>query len=213
MTALTTFNFNGMANVRAFEREGEIWFVAKDVAETLGYARPADAIRKHCKGVAKTTTPTSGGTQEVSIIPERDVYRLVMRSKMPEAEKFEDWVVGEVLPSIRKNGGYHVQQKPQSQLDVLQGMINCMKEQEQRVMALESRVDAMSKGEAFFSVVGYANLKGVRLDQKRTAAIGKTASKLCRREGIETGKAPHPVYGEVNTYPIEMLDLAFDLDA
>lgn len=86
--------------------DGSLWFIGKEVAEKLGYNDPNYAIRTHCKGGEETSTPTKGGMQTVKIIPERDVYRLVMRSKLPTAEKFEEFVVSEVLPSIRKTGSY-----------------------------------------------------------------------------------------------------------
>lgn len=76
------------------------------MAEKLGYVDTTQAIRKHCKGGVETTLPTAGGMQTMKVIPESDVYRLVMRSKLEEAEKFQDWVVEEVLPSIRKRGMY-----------------------------------------------------------------------------------------------------------
>lgn len=97
--------FDGQ-QVRIVVRDGEPWFVASDVARVLGYERPADAVRAHCKGVGEAPIPTPGGTQTLKIIPERDLYRLVMRSRLPSAERFEEWVVGEVIPSIRKTGGY-----------------------------------------------------------------------------------------------------------
>jgi len=71
-------------------KDGEVWFVAKDVAEILGYAQPDKAIRDHCKGAAKMAVPTNGGSQEMTIIQEHDVYRLGMRSRLPHAEKFEE---------------------------------------------------------------------------------------------------------------------------
>ncbi len=80
--------------------------MARDVAVLLGYKEVGLAVRTHCKGGVKRTLPTAGGNQQVTIIPERDVYRLIMRSKLPSAEAFEEWVVGEVLPSIRKTGQY-----------------------------------------------------------------------------------------------------------
>ena len=86
--------------------DGSLWFIGKEVAEKLGYSNPHKAIRDHCKGVSETFTPSKGGMQTVKIIPERDVYRLVMRSKLPTAEKFEEFVVSEILPSIRKTGSY-----------------------------------------------------------------------------------------------------------
>ena len=86
---------------------GDVFFVAKEVATTLGYSNPHEAIRTHCKGVSEILTPTKGGEQMVKIIPERDLYRLIIKSKKPEAEKFEEWVVGDVLPTIRKKGSYN----------------------------------------------------------------------------------------------------------
>lgn len=110
MSNLIPFEFNG-TSVRVVEKDGEPFFVAKDVAELLGYKRTADAIRVHCKGVGDLQTPINGIDQTVKIIPERDVYRLIMKSKLPAAEQFEEWVVGTVLPSIRKNGGYIADQE------------------------------------------------------------------------------------------------------
>jgi len=101
------FDFES-TSIRVFSINDEAWFSASDVAKALGYKRPADAIRSHCKGVGETKTLTTGGLQTIKIIPERDVYRLVMRSKLPSAEQFEEKVVSEVLPSIRKTGGYMV---------------------------------------------------------------------------------------------------------
>lgn len=100
------FIFDG-ATVRTVEIDGEPWFVARDVAEVLGYTNPLKAIRDHCKGVNETFAPSAGGEQKIKIIPERDVYRLIMRSKLPAAERFENWVVSEVLPAIRKTGAYN----------------------------------------------------------------------------------------------------------
>lgn len=116
MNALIPFEANGW-QVRAIEIDGEPWFVASDVAKALGYRVPKDAIAAHCKGAAKRRLPTAGGEQQVTIIPERDVYRLIMRSRLPEAERFEEWVVGEVLPQIRKTGIYGV---PQTFAEALQ---------------------------------------------------------------------------------------------
>ncbi|KXS55200.1 MAG: prophage antirepressor [Marinobacter sp. T13-3] len=107
MSNVIPFDFHGHS-VRVINIEDDPWFLARDVAEILEYKNPLKAIRDHCKGVNETVLPSAGGPQTVKIIPERDVYRLVMRSKLPSAEAFEEWVVGEVLPSIRKTGGYQV---------------------------------------------------------------------------------------------------------
>ncbi|MFT9044586.1 phage antirepressor KilAC domain-containing protein [Acetobacter orientalis] len=100
------FSFKG-AEVRTVVMDGAPAFVGKDVCERLGYVNAADAMNKHCKGVAKRyPLQTSGGLQEVRVLSEPDVLRLIVRSKLPEAEEFERWVFEEVLPAIRKTGGY-----------------------------------------------------------------------------------------------------------
>ncbi len=86
--------------------DGKEYFVANDVAKALGYSVPKDAVARHCKGALKQRYLTEGGEQEIKFIPEGDVYRLIIRSKLPKAEEFEKWVFDEVLPSIRKTGGY-----------------------------------------------------------------------------------------------------------
>lgn len=92
---------------------GEPWFVASDVARDLGYKRPNDAVNAHARGTAerRSIVDALGRTQEVRIIREPDVYRLIFKSELETAQEFEDWVVSEVLPSIRKTGGYSVQSK------------------------------------------------------------------------------------------------------
>lgn len=120
MSDIQIFSDSGW-EVRIVERDGDPWFVARDVCLALGYIKPENAIPQHCKGTLKQGIPTAGGMQEVLIIPERDLYRLIMRSKLPSAEKFEEWVCGEVLPAIRKNGRYEItEEKPDrsEQLDL-----------------------------------------------------------------------------------------------
>lgn len=111
MNELQIFNNEEFGTIRTAEINGKPYFVASDVATALGYANPRKAVIDHCKGVTKRDTHTSGGKQELSYINEGDVYRLIMRSKLPSAEKFESWVVDEVIPSIRKNGGYIANQE------------------------------------------------------------------------------------------------------
>jgi hypothetical protein len=84
--------------VRVTERNGEPSFVASDVALTLGYAQPDRAVRDHCKARQTCPVKTPGQVRHFIIIPERDVYRLIMRSKLPEVERFEEGVVGEDFP-------------------------------------------------------------------------------------------------------------------
>lgn len=108
MTDLSVFAFDTRA-VRVVMVDGEPWFVGKDVAEVLGYTNHNKALGDHCKGVTKRyPLQTPGGPQEVRIISEPDMLRLIVGSKLPAAERFERWVFEEVLPSIRKTGRYEV---------------------------------------------------------------------------------------------------------
>lgn len=106
MNELMIFNNPEFGEVRTLEENGAVLFCGSDVARALGYAKPQNAIATHCKGALKRGIPTNGGEQEMLFIPESDLYRLVFSSKLPTAEKFTDWVTEEVLPSIRRNGGY-----------------------------------------------------------------------------------------------------------
>ena len=106
MNELKIFENEEFGSLRTMEIDGKIYFCGSDVAKMLGYARPSKAIIDHCKGVLKRDTPTKGGIQSLSYIPEGDVYRLITHSKLPSAEKFEMWVFEDVLPSIRQYGAY-----------------------------------------------------------------------------------------------------------
>ena len=103
---LQIFNNEEFGKIRTVKKNDVVYFAGSDVAKALGYAIPHKAVQTHCKGVLKWNIPTDSGNQDVLFITEGDVYRLIMRSKLPSAERFESWVMDEVLPSIRKNGGY-----------------------------------------------------------------------------------------------------------
>ena len=136
MNGIQIFNNDEFGEVRILKEDGNFYFVASDVAKKLGYVNSSKAVNDHCKGVTKRYTLTKGGNQELNFIPESDVYRLIVHSKLPAAERFEKWVFDEVLPSIRKTGSYS---KPMSELEILQCSINQLIEQERKIKALESQ--------------------------------------------------------------------------
>lgn len=105
-TDIQIFNNADFGNVRIIEEDGNILFCGSDVAKALGYAKPNDAIARHCRATVKRSSPISGKMQDINFISEGDVYRLIVHSKLPSAEQFEKWVFDEVLPSIRKHGAY-----------------------------------------------------------------------------------------------------------
>lgn len=108
MDGIKTFTNKEIGTVRTIVKDGEPWFVGKDVAEILGYKETAKAIRTHIcaedKGVSVLDTP--GGQQKITLINESGLYSLILGSKLPKAKTFKRWVTSEVLPTIRKTGGY-----------------------------------------------------------------------------------------------------------
>lgn len=145
--AIQNYSFES-SNVRIIVEDSEPLFCASDVCKALGYANTSKALSDHCvaKGVTNRYTPTSGGLQSLAYIDERNLYRLVMRSKLPSAEKFQDWVCGEVLPSIRKTGKYAVNQleAPKNYKEAVQQLL-CQLEKNEALEAknlqLENKIE------------------------------------------------------------------------
>lgn len=135
MNELQIFNSGEFGEIRTIEIDGKPYFVGTDVAKALGYNNPRDAVSRHCKGVVKHDTPTSSGIQSMSYINEGDLYRLIMKSKLPSAEKFESWVVDEVLPTIRKTGSYR---KPLTTVEQIQVIATGFLDHEERLNRLEN---------------------------------------------------------------------------
>ena len=107
MNELEIFKNEEFGEIRTVEQNGQIFFVANDIAKILGYKNPSDATNKHCRNAIMAWGSDSlGRRQEFKMIPESDLYRLIISSKLPSAEKFEKWVFEEVLPTIRKTGTY-----------------------------------------------------------------------------------------------------------
>ena len=107
MNELMIFNNPEFGAIRTMEEGGSVLFCGNDVAKALGYKSPKDAVSTHCRGAVKRRlTDSLGREQDTAFIPESDLYRLVFSSKLPAAEKFTDWVTKDVLPTIRKHGGY-----------------------------------------------------------------------------------------------------------
>lgn len=134
--------------VRTIEKNGEPWFVGKDVADILGYSDTAQAVRKHIdnedKGVVEMTTP--GGKQPVTIINESGLYSLILSSKLPTAKKFKHWVTSEVLPSIRKTGEYKITPAQQNRLDIME------RNSRAREASLWLRISAQVKSDTYRQV-------------------------------------------------------------
>ena len=116
---IDTYAFNG-STVRIHTSGEQVEYCARDIATALGYANTNDAIRRHCKGVVKRyPLQTAGGIQDTSFISEGDVYRLIVSSQLPSAVAFEHWLFDEVVPQIRKHGGYIPVQESDDEKSIL----------------------------------------------------------------------------------------------
>ena len=168
--------------VRTVEIGGKPYFVANDIARALGYKRPADAITAHCKGSVNRRYLTDGGEQEMKIIPEGDVYRLIVRSQLPSAEQFESWVFDEVLPSIRRNGGYIVGQESLTDDELLERAVivaqKKIAERDEMIANKDARIREMRPKEVFADAVAASN----------TSLLVRDVAKLIRQNGIPLGE-------------------------
>ena len=133
-------------SIRTIMQGSEPWFVGKDVAEALGYAKPQNAIAAHVDDEDKTLAPIQGGcstgTQNTIIINESGLYSLILSSKLPTAKEFKRWVTSEVLPSIRQTGGYISGQSTMSDADLMAKALlvaqRQIEQREERINALET---------------------------------------------------------------------------
>ena len=152
MHELTIMTNELFGEVRFAEIDGKPYAVANDVAKALGYANPSKATNDHCRNSIKIWGNDSlGRRQEFKAIPEGDIYRLIIRSKLPGADKFERWVFDEVIPQIRKTGGYIPVTKEMSDAEIMAKALlisqrtieqkdTIIKEQGERIEYLEDKL-------------------------------------------------------------------------
>ena len=137
--------------VRTIEQDGDVWFVAKDITDILGYSKSDSALRSHCKAAKTCSFKMEDQVRVVTIIPERDMYRLVMKSTLPAAEEFEEFIVSEVLPSIRKHGHYMTSAQgmsslpaiPKDPLELFLMTAEAIKQLSNRTIQIESQLTQM----------------------------------------------------------------------
>ena len=129
--------------IRTVEKDGKIWFCARDIAASLGYANTRDAIDRHCKqkGVCIHDIPTTGGRQKVKFIDEGNVYRLIAGSRLPSAERFESWIFDELVPHTLKEGGYLLEKEGETDAELLSRALQLaedkLKERDRYISGLE----------------------------------------------------------------------------
>jgi prophage antirepressor-like protein len=176
------FNHSEFGQVRTIEIEGKLFLVGVDVARALEYANPSKAVLDHCKGISKLGIPSEGGEQTTNVIPESDLYRLIVKaadqSRNPDirakGERFEKWIFEEVLPQIRKIGSYSVQ--PMSELEILKKSVDMLIEQKQKLSQVEDKLETVNHR--------INSLDAVNVEGDPQQRLVKMVQKLAYKAGI-----------------------------
>lgn len=195
---LQIFSNSEFGEIRTITKDNKTYFAGSDVAKALGYAIPHKAVQTHCKGVLKWNIPTSSGNQDVLFITEGDIYRLIMKSKLPSAEKFERWVMDEVLPTIRKTGGYG---KPMTTSEQIQLLAQGNVELNQRVGNVESKIQSLEEDMPLYGCEIEEVQKHVR--KKGIEVLGGKDSNAYKDGGIR-GSVRHTRVSKENTWLMYM---------
>nr|DAN48708.1 MAG TPA: repressor domain protein [Bacteriophage sp.] len=182
MNEIRVFKNKEFGNVRMMVIDGKPYFAGSDVATALGYQNPSRDVQRHCKNVVKGRGTDSVGRQnEMSFISEFDIYRLVMRSKLPDAGRFQDWVVEEVLPSIRKHGVYMTPETIKKVLlnpDTIIRLVTELKDEREKNVRLSAKIAKDREKVLFANAVGTAD---------GCIQVGELAKLMCQN-GCKIGR-------------------------
>ena len=183
MNELQIFNSTEFGDIRTVEIDGKPYFVGTDVAKALGYAKPNNAVSTHCRYTLKRGIATKqGNMSEMVLIPEGDIYRLIIRSKLSSAERFERWVFDEVLPAIHHNGGYIMGQENLSDSELMAKAIlvaqKTIEHKNQIIEQQKAKIEADRPKTIFADAVSTSHT---------SILIGDLAKLICQN-GVQTGQ-------------------------
>lgn len=186
MNELQIFNNEEFGEIRTVTIKDETWFVGRDVATALGYAKPENAIATHVSDEDKTSTLIQGSgsnyKSKAILINESGLYALIFGSKLESAKRFKRWVTSEILPSIRKNGGYIAGQENMSDDELLAKALmvaqNKIAERDKIILQKQKRIDEMRPEEIFADAVTCSN----------TSILVGDLAKLLKQNGFHVGQ-------------------------
>jgi len=219
-TTIQMFKFDNKQEIRVVQGDdGEPWFVAADLCQSLGIVNVSQALTRLDEEEIDDiiSNDTAGRPNQYKIVSEPGMYSLVMASKKPESKRFKRWVTSEVLPAIRKTGSYSmVKQEDMSPAKALLAVVQHMVEQEEilaehdhRLMAMEARLSAVDEGSQYFTILAYARIRGMKIDNKTAQVDGMRCARWSRANGYPVGQAPDARFGTVGTYHIDALEAVF----
>jgi len=223
MNDLQIFSYHSN-EVRIVGKDGEPWWVLRDICEILELTTPGKvAQRLNPKGVSSTHILSNrGGMQETTIINEENLYRAILRSDKPKAEPFIAWVTGEVLPTIRKKGGYGLARSTEARLDRIETFMEKTFASIPTLLAetVKQTIEALPQTQIalpafieidYFSIKAYALKCGLKVIFSDAKHLGKEAARLSRSKNIEIRKIYDEQFGAVNSYHISVLKEVFTI--
>ena len=221
-TNIQIFNNPKFGEIRTAGTSEEPLFCLADICRVLDLQVTPTKNRLKQDGVTLIKVIDSlGREQETTFVSEQNLYKVIMRSDKPQAEPFQDWVCGEVLPSIRKTGGYTAQQPlSPSELILRLAQMNVenerkMKELSDNQQRLESEIEEIRQrtitGLHKSTIVAYVSRNNIKLDVKRYGAMGRKASSICKKRNIPVTKINDIRWGNVNVFPDQVLDEVFGM--
>lgn len=231
MASIEIFKNESFGEVRVAGTSEKPLFCLADVCRILEIKNVSDCKSKLkqdgvvlTEGVSKTTNQYGVTTEQkvmLTFISEQNLYKVIMRSDKPQAEPFQDWVCGEVLPSIRKTGSYSTEKLlSPSELILKLAQMNVenerkMKALEEKQTRLESEIKEIKQRTTTdlhqSTIVAYVSRNNIKLDVKRYGAMGRKASTLCKKRNIAVTKINDVRWGKVNVFPDDILDEVFGM--
>ncbi len=219
---ITTFENEKFGEVRVILENEVPYFNLNDVCVILGLSNPSQ-VKTRLKGdgvIINEVIDNLGRKQKSNFINEVNLYKCIFQSRKEEAEQFTDWVASDVLPTIRKTGKYEI--KTLSVPEMILEQAKYLVEVDNRLNKFENNISDMEKGISrlehnqrrtitnnYFTVIAYANMKNIHPKSYNSSVVGKKATKLCREKGYLTGAIVDSRYGNINTYPMDVLDEVF----
>ena len=220
MNDLVRFDFQGN-QVRTIMIDGEPWWIAKDVCSILSISDTTQACeRLDDDEKLVRTLYVSGQNREIWTVNESGLYTLILRSNKPEAKTFKRWITHEVIPQIRKTGGYGKAAIDYTELAtavasaVTAAMTPLMRELRSPVLPIRYSQTTLALPAAtpdgeYYTIKGYGSMHGVTVNNTNAVMLGREASRLSRQQNIDIHKIPDEKWGEVNSYYISVLKEVF----
>lgn len=223
MSNMLAWKYEGR-EVRTVQREGQPWWVAKDVCDVLELSNPSEALRGLDDDERDTLSnpegiSTDGRAQSINIVNEPGLYSLILRSRKPEAKRFKRWITHEVIPSIRKTSGYSMPNSRGSVVQQAEFLLELARKEEEQDRQIadakriaQAALDVSESNYGMYSVLAFARLHNLPMPNAQASNHGKNLSNVCKERGLKTGRVRDARWGSVNTYPETLLREYFGWD-